>query len=298
MGSNWHLNSGGRVRRPEQAAPASWAAVLPRAEQPVLHPSSAVAPSDRGARRKMYPAGGGTPKTIPAGEAHVWTTVLEVPETELGRLAALLSPEELERARRFRFECHRNRFVVGRGRLREILAAYLDTSPVEIEFTYGDSGKPELATPFAASGLRFNLSHSEALALVAVTRAAEIGVDVERVRVLSEADDLVKRFFSASEAAAYAALPAAEKPAAFFNLWTRKEAWLKATGQGIAHALHLVEVSFLPGEAACLRHLPPQLGAKDAWSLHHLLPSPGFTAALAVKVHDVVVSSWRLTADA
>ncbi len=151
--------------------------------------------------------------------------------------------------------------------------------------------------PFAEGGIRFNLSHSEGVGLVALTRQTEIGVDVERVRALPEADELVKRFFSRREGIAYAQLPSDQKPAAFFNLWTRKEAWLKATGEGIAHSLHLVEVSFLPDEPARLLYLPAHLGAQAGWSLQALSPLAGYAAAVAVKAQSPRVSCWRASID-
>ncbi len=216
------------------------------------------------------------------GQVHVWAIPLDVPETTLRPLARLLSPDEVHRASRFRLEQHRKRFAAGRGALRRILGACLEVSAETLKFSYGPNGKPAVASPPGAGGLEFNLSHSEDLALLAVTRGPSVGVDLERVRLLPDADDLVQRFFSRREAAVFQRLPPRERPAAFFNLWTRKEAFLKATGEGIAQSLHLVEVSFLPGEPAALRHLPRNLGMTEAWSLSDLSPGPGFVAALAI----------------
>ncbi|MGO8698131.1 MAG: 4'-phosphopantetheinyl transferase family protein [Limisphaerales bacterium] len=118
--------------------------------------------------------------------------------------------------------------------------------------------------------------------MLAITRADAIGIDVERIRPLIEADHLVARFFSARENAVFHDLPPAQKPVAFFNLWTRKEAWLKATGQGIGDLLHAVEVSFLPGEPARFLSLPEDAQATASWILHELEPPSGFVAALAI----------------
>jgi 4'-phosphopantetheinyl transferase len=151
-----------------------------------------------------------------------------------------------------------------------------------LEFCYGPQGKPALAGVWSASGWHFNLAHSLDLALLAVTRSGPVGVDVERIRPLRDVDQLVSRFFSPRESAAFQALPAEQKPDAFFRLWTRKEAWLKATGEGIAESLGRVEVSFLPGEPARLLSLPGGPAALSGWRLHDLDPGPGFIAALAV----------------
>ena len=200
--------------------------------------------------------------------------------------AELLTPDESARAARFYFERHQNRYVVGRGVLRTLLGAYLHLAPETIRFAYGPQGKPDLSHNFPDSDLCFNLAHSEGLALVAVTRSASIGVDVERVRRLPEFNELVNRFFSPRESELFAKVPEAEKPQAFFNLWTRKEAWLKATGDGIASLLPEVNVSFLQNEPARLLSLPRTMNTTprsraahcvtlDSWSLCDLRPSPG-----------------------
>ncbi|HYG35495.1 MAG TPA: 4'-phosphopantetheinyl transferase superfamily protein, partial [Clostridia bacterium] len=136
-------------------------------------------------------------------------------------------------------------------------------------------------------------SHSEDLALVAVTRAGMVGVDVERVRPIEDADELVARFFSPREAETFKGLPLDQKPVAFFNLWTRKEAWLKATGEGISRSLHRVEVSFLPGEPAQLQSLPEDLTQNKSWALHDLAPAHGYAGALAVSTTNAQLSCWK-----
>ncbi len=220
--------------------------------------------------------------SLGASDVHVWAAHLDPDPDALARLANILSTEEQARASRFRFERHRNRFIIARAVLRSLVATYLDCAPDELQFEYGPNGKPALATPFAESGLSFNLAHSEDLALVAVTQLGPIGVDVEKIRPVSDADKLVARFFSARETALFQSLPAAQKNNAFFNLWTRKEAWLKATGEGIAHSLNRVEVTFLPNEASRLIALPEGSGPSEAWILRELLPGRGFVGAVAL----------------
>lgn len=226
-------------------------------------------------------------------DVHIWAAPLDIPSDALSRLTATLSPPEQERAARFRFEQHRNPFVAAHGLLRLLLSRYLQTEPSAVQFAYGAHGKPSLAARGASSGLHFNLTHSENLALLAVTRAAPLGVDVEQIRMPADADQLVARFFSARENAAFQSLPAAQKPVAFFNLWTRKEAWLKATGEGIGYLLNRVEVSFLSNEPARLLALPDNSAPLTHWALHDLSPAPGFAAALAIAHPTARLHCWR-----
>jgi exopolysaccharide biosynthesis WecB/TagA/CpsF family protein/anti-anti-sigma factor len=171
------------------------------------------------------------------------------------------------------------------------LARYLDRPAGSLQFQFGSNGKPELAGDLAET-LYFNLAHSENLALVAVGTSSGIGVDVERVRWLDDFDELVGRFFSQREATAFHRLESRIKPQAFFNLWTRKEAWLKATGEGIGHSLNRVEVTFLEGEEAKLLSLPS--GQKpEEWRMVELSPAEGFAGALAVKSEGIRVRCWE-----
>ena len=235
---------------------------------------------------------GTVPAGLEPGELHVWAVPLEAAPERLAALAARLSPEELARAARFKFEVHRNRYIAGRGALREILGIHLATPPAALGFTYTTQGKPALAGDPA---LHFNLAHSDGLALAAVTRAGPVGVDVERIRPVKDAADLVARFFSPRENEMFQQLPPAERPAAFFNLWTRKEALLKATGEGIAGGLNRVEVSFLPGEPARLLALAGDGAAVAEWSLAALSPAPGFVGAVAVRSREVSLRCFRIS---
>jgi len=213
----------------------------------------------------------------------VYAVPLAVPENEFEVCRGALSADELRRAGRFHHEHDRRRWVVARGTLRIILGHHLGARPEALAFSAGPHGKPGLAGDHSHSGLEFNLSHSDDLALVALSNRSPVGIDVEKVRSLDDFDDLVSRFFSRRETALFLALPDLEKPAAFFNLWTRKEAWLKATGEGIGRFLHLVEVSFLPGEPAKLLSIPRHLRSGGGWKLAALEPWRGYAAALAVR---------------
>lgn len=217
-----------------------------------------------------------------ANQVHIWAAWLDVPESVRIAYQAALSPAEVERASRFYFQQHRNRYVVAHGWLRQLLAAYLGRPAVSLDFEHCTKGKPALAGVARSSQLQFNLAHSEALALIAVARQIPVGIDLERIRKLDDAEQLVARFFSAHELSKFQALDPAQKQVAFFNLWTRKEAWLKATGEGITHLLAQVEVSLLPGEAARLLRLPQGFPDCSQWSLQELKPATGFVGAVVL----------------
>lgn len=183
---------------------------------------------------------------------------------EVRSLRPRLSDSERRRADRFRFERDRRRFIVARARLRELLAGRLDLAPQAIELAYGKNGKPGLAQRYADSGWRFNVAHCDDVAVYAFSRDSDIGVDIEAIRPVCEADALAARFFSRREYAAYSALAPRDRPLGFLECWTRKEAVVKALGDGLSMPLDERDVSRAPG-----------------WSLHSFFPLPGFIAALA-----------------
>jgi 4'-phosphopantetheinyl transferase len=227
--------------------------------------------------------------TLRGDEVHVWRARLDGPSARTRELLSALSPDERERAWRFHFTKDRDHFVVARGLLRSILGLYLGREPGQLRFGYGPHGKPYLIGENDQDGLRFNLSHSHGLALLVVARARQVGVDVERVRPDIAGDGIAERFFSPQEVARLRALPAALQAEAFFNCWTRKEAYIKARGEGLSLPLDQFDVSLAPGEPAAL--LATRIDAEEAsrWSLMALAPGPGFAAALAAEG-----SGWRL----
>ena len=244
----------------------------------------------------QWPSCSSAPQIV-RGDVHVWAASLRITFTELEAFAAVLSSDEKERAGKFKFEKHRNRFIAGRGALREIAGQYLQAKPAALRFEYTTNGKPVFANEFASAGLHFNLAHSEDLVLIAVTRIGAIGVDVEWVRLVKEMDELVARFFSRREAQLFQKLGNEEKPDAFFNLWTRKEALLKATGEGITRSLSLVEVSFLPGEPARLLAVAGDPSKAAQWTIRELSPAEGFAGALAVQAQEINLrcGKWDLS---
>jgi 4'-phosphopantetheinyl transferase len=252
----------------------------------------AQAEAGAGTTGTLYWPKGSAEFTLDGTDLHVWAFRLDQPTASLPGLADVLSSEERDRAAGFHFQRHRNQFIAARGLLRIILSRYLRRAPQRLQFGYGKYGKPELRTAPNAGAVQFNLAHSETLALLAITQTAPVGVDVERIRLVEDMDELVVRFFSARENAKFQELSSDQKSEAFFNLWTRKEAWLKATGKGIGQDLHRVEVSFLPGEAARLVRVPKRLEALGQWSLHDLHPAPDFIAAVAVPPECSRLSCW------
>ena len=164
--------------------------------------------------------------TLMAGDVHVWQAGLDQPDVVLGGLESLLSTNERERAGRFHFERDRRRFVAGRGVLRAIIGAYLGVRPEQVMFGYGQRGKPALAMPLAQGELRFNVSHSHDLALFAFACGQEVGVDLERMRPIVDAEQIAQRFFSVSERSILQSLPVERREVAFFICWTRLVAYI------------------------------------------------------------------------
>jgi len=216
-------------------------------------------------------------------EIHVWRASFEQPAEHIRQLASVLSANERSRAERFRFERDRRTFTIGRGVLRVILGHYIGIEPGQVQFRYGPYGKPYLAQELERSALRFNLAHSHELALYAFARGREIGVDLERVRPMPDAEQIAARFFSARENRALQALPQAQKIQAFFNCWTCKEAYLKASGEGLARPLDTFDVSLVPGEATRLLYVKGQPEEIDRWSFKTFVPAADHLATLAVE---------------
>lgn len=216
--------------------------------------------------------------------------MLDLPERLVHRLWPLLAADERQRAERFFFEEDRTHFVVARGLLRVLLGRYLHQDPQDLRFTYGPHGKPALATNMGGIALCFNVSHSHGWALYAITLGREIGVDIERIRPEVVQEKIPERFFSPREVTVLRALPLPLQVPAFFACWTRKEAYIKAKGAGLALPLDQFDVSLAPGEPAALLHTAwdPQEAAR--WTLRDLAPASGYRAAVAVVGHN-----WRLT---
>jgi len=208
-------------------------------------------------------------------EVELWVWPLDVGADERGRFFAMLSDDEVARAERFVFERDRHRYIAARGRMREVLARLLGATPADLRFDYSSHGKPSLPL-----GLHFNLSHSEALAALGVSRTHQLGVDVEHVRPLKE--DIAERFFSQAEVTALRALPEDEQLEAFYRCWTRKEAVVKAIGEGLSRPLDSFDVTLDPQSARLLRMAGEQ-GGPSVWQMAHFAPAPEFQGAVACR---------------
>jgi len=213
----------------------------------------------------------------------VVSVCLDAEPAAVGEFGQCLSDEERFRASRFVFERDRRRFIVGRARLRHLLASWLGVQPDAVELAYGPRGKPALCGRFAESDLHFNVSHSEDVAVYAFSHGREVGIDVEAVRVLRDADDIAARFFSSRENEAYLALDPRDRPLGFFNCWTRKEAFIKALGDGLYYPLDLFDVSLAPDEPARILRVENKSGDECAWRLEAFSPAPGFVAAVVIE---------------
>lgn len=227
-------------------------------------------------------------------EVHVWRASLEQPEALIQQLTQTLSEDERTRASRFYFERDRKYFIVGRGLLRTILGRYLNAEPTQLQFCYTSRGKPALADVGASSTtLQFNLSHSHGLVLYAVTRDRKIGIDLEQLRQTSDVEKLAERFFSPRESATIRSLPPSQKQEVFFHAWTCKEAYLKASGEGLSR-LEQVEVSLVPDEPVRLLSTGEDSSASSRWSVQVLTPAPSYIAALAVEGQDWTLACWEM----
>jgi 4'-phosphopantetheinyl transferase len=219
-------------------------------------------------------------KTLKSKEIHVWSAFLDTCERQSVTLQTALSADELGRASRFHFERDRRRYVVARGILRILLASYLHTEVNRIQFSYSAYGKPALATP-ANSGLHFNASHSDSVAMFAFS-SRKIGIDVERIRQDLEFQPILERFFSSYEATALSHLPFEARRRAFFVCWTRKEAYLKARGDGLAFSLDRFDVS-VDSDRAMLLRVRGEPDEAHMWDLMNAHPAPDFVATVAAE---------------
>jgi 4'-phosphopantetheinyl transferase len=230
-------------------------------------------------------------------EVHLWRAALDIPSEDCARIRAVLSSDEKARADRFRFDRDRCRFVVARGFLRAILSLYLDCAPHQVHFSYSEYGRPSLGGSHADFQLNFNLAHSGSLVLYGITRRQAIGVDLELIRFDFELEQVARRFFSPEEAGCLLSLPADARRKAFFDCWTRKEAFIKAKGMGFSLLLDQFDVSLLPGEPAALLETKWDKTESSYWSLRGIDVHPDYAAAVAVYGHEWQPRYWQVSND-
>ena len=215
-----------------------------------------------------------------------WCGPLDQPNSRLRQFKQTLSSDEQERADRYPIELGKNRFIVRRGLIRTIIGCNLGIEPAAVQFHHPPGGKPFIEHRSDKGKLLFSISHSDGLALYAIAWNREIGADLERVRLLDEAEVIAQRFFSTNEVEAIQKLPQGQRIQGFFNCWTRKEAYLKATGLGLSRPLNEIIVSLVPGEMARLVSVAGDQKEPSRWSLIDLTPAPGYVAAICVEFFD------------
>lgn len=226
-------------------------------------------------------------------QIHIWRVdIAPSSPTDCQDLESLLTESERVRAKRFLAAKHRGRFVLGRARMRQILGRYANQRPEDVELQFENLGKPFFADQELNQRFQFNFSNSSDLAICAVTLKDPIGVDLERVREMSNMLGLAKRFFANSETERLLSQPSAAQPDAFFRLWTRKEAWLKAIGKGLTFPLRDVEVTF-DDENCCVHSINQDEAAAQAWELIPFFPAAKHVGAVAIQRKDNIVSYYE-----
>jgi 4'-phosphopantetheinyl transferase len=226
-------------------------------------------------------------------EIHVWRATLDQPPSRIQSFLCSLAADERARAARFYFEKDREHFIVARGVLRAILGCYLNRAPECLSFCCGSHGKPAIAAEPDGDAIRFSVSHSGGVALYAVARGREVGIDLERIRFDLAVVEIAERYFSRREVAMLRTLSAEAQRQAFFRLWTRKEAYVKARGEGLSLPLDQFDVSLAAEEPTAVWATQRDPSEASRWSLQELAPAPGYAAALAAEGYGWGVTCWQ-----
>jgi 4'-phosphopantetheinyl transferase len=234
-----------------------------------------------------------SPLALPENEVQLWRVDQEAIGPDESRWQKVLSSDESRRASRFHFSRDRQRYAASRALLRMILAGYVGADPAELTFSYSAKEKPSLGGAHAGSGITFNISHSGGIALLAFTRRREVGVDVEQIRDDFDCDGIARRFFSAHEQQQLFVLPAEQRAIGFFRCWTRKEAYIKATGDGLSLPLTQFDVSLKTGGENALMATRPDGAEAERWQLREVPAGPGFVAAICVRGQDWRLNHWN-----
>ena len=235
--------------------------------------------------------------TLDLGEIHVWRVSLAQTESCLQSLQQTLSTDERAKADRFVFPKDRSQFILSRGALRAILSRYLNISSHILRFDYNPYGKPSLIVTQGGNTLRFNVSHSRGIALIAITKNLDIGVDIEGINPNFSCLEIAEKFFSPLENSVLRSLPEHLQATAFFTCWTRKEAYIKAVGKGLSIPLNKFDVSLAPGEPAALLNVEGNPEEASKWSLIELFPCSDMVAAVAVAGDCWKLHCWEWTGE-
>jgi 4'-phosphopantetheinyl transferase len=216
-------------------------------------------------------------------DVHIWRGSLDLAAAKIEKLFDILSQDEKLRAQRFRFPEHQKRFIAARGILRQLLSTYLDLPAKSIVFEYSDRGKPTLAKSINYNDLQFNLSHSQDLAVYGFTLSRKIGIDLEYLKPLTDAKAIASRFFAATEKELICSLTGEEQQQVFFQLWTAKEAYLKAIGEGITGSLAEVEIALASDRSITSFKLKGNTITTESWLLSDFIPETNYLATVAVE---------------
>lgn len=228
--------------------------------------------------------------TLFKDSVHIWSTDLNLPTELLTNLTGILSLDERQRAERFYFEPDKKKFIACRGLLRIILSRYLNLAPDRLEFTYALQGKPELNNTVREERLCFNVSHSHNLAVYAIALNRSVGIDLEYLRQIPNVQQLAERFFSPNEYTIINTLPKEQQQEVFFRFWTIKEAYLKATGEGLA-GLQKIAVSFTQENSINLYHTENNILLNKHWFCTEFKPGPDYAGALVVQGENLAASA-------
>ena len=226
-------------------------------------------------------------------EVHIWRAFLEVPSQSVQKLKGSLSIDERMKAERFSFERDRNQFIAARGILRLILGCYLSIEPGAIQFCYDKNGKPRLQNAFGKTGVQFNLSHSEGLAMYVFTKDHEVGVDIEYMLDMPESKEIVEQFFSVRERVIFDTLPTSEKQETFFNWWTRKEAFTKAVGTGLSYPLDSFDALLAERKSVDSLVILGDVQGGPRWTIWDVRPAEEFAGAVAVEGRGRDIQCWQ-----
>jgi 4'-phosphopantetheinyl transferase len=231
---------------------------------------------------------------LAANEVHIWRIDLTPTGNDIRQYRTLLSADEVQRADAFHFVRDRWRFTVARAALRQILGGYLNLPAQELRFCYGPKGKPDLANGQERSGIKFNLSHSSDIALLAVASGLSVGIDVERINIEFATEDIASRYFSTTEVQALRGVASGQRGEAFFACWTRKEAYIKALGEGLSVPLDTFAVAFTPEIPAAILQVEGNPAEVERWSIYDIDAGEGYKAAVVVegKGHKLQYRKW------
>ena len=228
---------------------------------------------------------------------HVWRASLELLSSQIDFLATVLSPDEIARAEKFRFARHRRRFIAARGILRQLLGNYLEIAPSQVKFGYSDRGKPFLSQPMVSNSLQFNVSHSEEYALYGFALNHQIGVDVEYLRRMPDAVNIARRFFSPAELNLVQNAAPPERHHLFFQLWTAKEAYLKAIGTGLTGMLDNIEIALDQNLRPSFWAIAGDRQAVTNWTLCSCSPATDYVGAIAIHLPYEQFELWHWDAN-